>query len=134
LSAFELSQKFGRCGGVVDVAGSEQEAERAADYIGEGVDFGGVSAARRADLLRLGPPFCAERRALDFDIGGTDGDTIGGCTGFRQRIEYSGPEPLARPAAKSDNYRPPFPSIDRPGVPINVRPPLPIINRPPIPR
>ena len=36
--------------------------------------------------------------------------------------------------AKSDDYRPPIPSIDRPGAPINVRPPIPIINRPPIPR
>ena len=40
-----MSQKFGRRGNVVDVAGSEQQAERTADYIGEDVDFGGVSAA-----------------------------------------------------------------------------------------
>jgi hypothetical protein len=46
LSAFEMSEKFGRRGDVVDVAGSEQEAEWATDYIGEGVNFRGISAAR----------------------------------------------------------------------------------------
>jgi len=65
-STFELSQQFGRCGDVMDIAGSEQKAKRTADYIGEGVDFGGVPAAREADLLFFGPPFPpnAERWAL----------------------------------------------------------------------
>ena len=66
LNAFKLIQEFGCCGDVVDIARSKQKAERTADYIGEGVDFGGVSAARRADLLCLSPPFApnAERWTL----------------------------------------------------------------------
>ncbi len=55
--AVEPSEQFGRRGDVVNVAGREQEPKRAADHIGQGMDFRGVSAAREADLLCFGPPF-----------------------------------------------------------------------------
>ncbi len=57
VSAFELIEEFWRRGNVVDVAGSEQEAERPTDYICEDVNFCGISTSREADLLRFGPPF-----------------------------------------------------------------------------
>jgi hypothetical protein len=41
----------------MDIAWREQKAERAADYIGEGVDFGGFAPTRAADLLFFLPPF-----------------------------------------------------------------------------
>jgi len=64
--ALELGEQFGCGGDVVDVARGEQELERAADHVGQGVDFGCVSAAREADLLRLSPffPPNAERWAF----------------------------------------------------------------------
>jgi hypothetical protein len=41
----------------MDIAWREQKAERAADYIGEGVDFGRFAPTRAADLLFFLPPF-----------------------------------------------------------------------------
>ena len=57
MGAFELIQQFGGCFDVMDIAGREQKAERAADYIGEGMDFGRITPAREADLLFFLPPF-----------------------------------------------------------------------------
>lgn len=42
---------------VGDLAAGQQERNRAAETIGQGVDFGGPSAARAADCLGLLPPF-----------------------------------------------------------------------------
>lgn len=51
---------------VVDVAGGNQQGMRAADLIGQRMDFGRLSAARAADGVVEGPPFApaAERWAL----------------------------------------------------------------------
>ncbi len=51
---------------VVDVAGRDQQDVRAANIIGQRVDFGGLSAARAADGVVKGPPFApaAERWTL----------------------------------------------------------------------
>ena len=51
---------------VVDVAGCDQQYVRAADIIGQRMDFGRLSAARAADGVVEGPPFApaAERWAL----------------------------------------------------------------------
>jgi hypothetical protein len=57
LRACELIQQFGSGFDVMDIAGREQKAERSADYIGEGMDFGGVAPTREADLLFFLPPF-----------------------------------------------------------------------------
>ena len=48
---------------VVDVAGRNQQDVRAADIVGQRVDFGCLSAARAADGVVEGPPFApaAER-------------------------------------------------------------------------
>lgn len=63
---FERCQKAGRRLDVGDVAGGQGEREGAAQHIGQGMDLGGVAAARGADALRLRPPFPpkAERCAL----------------------------------------------------------------------
>ena len=55
-----------RDGDIGDVARREDQREGAADDVGEGVDLGGLAAARGADRLRLRPPFPpkAERWAL----------------------------------------------------------------------
>jgi hypothetical protein len=51
---------------VVDIAGRDQQDMRAADLIGQRVDFRRLSAARAADGVVEGPPFApaAERWAL----------------------------------------------------------------------
>jgi hypothetical protein len=51
---------------VVDVAGRDQQDVRAANIIGQRVDFGGLPAARAADGVVKGPPFApaAERWTL----------------------------------------------------------------------
>jgi hypothetical protein len=55
--AFELIQQFGGCFDVMDIAWREQKAERAADYICEGMDFRRVAPTRAPDLLFFLPPF-----------------------------------------------------------------------------
>jgi hypothetical protein len=65
--AFELIQKVGGCFDVMDIAWREQKAERAADYIGEGMNFGRVAPTRAPDLLfflPVGVPPNAERWTL----------------------------------------------------------------------
>ena len=59
-------QQRRRDGDVGDVAGRQRQGVGAADRVGEGVDFRGLSAARRADRLAMRPPFPpkAERCAL----------------------------------------------------------------------
>lgn len=69
----QAADAAGRCGQnlrgrahVTGIARRQQEDAGTAQHIGEGVDLGGLATPRRADRLRLGPPFppCAERWAL----------------------------------------------------------------------
>lgn len=64
--AFQASQQMGRDRAVCRVAAGQHEGERAADHVGEGMDFGGLSAPRRPDGLIFRPPLppWAERCAL----------------------------------------------------------------------
>jgi len=55
--AFELIQKVGGGFNVMDIARREQKAERATDYIGEGMNFGRFAATRAPDFLFVLPPF-----------------------------------------------------------------------------
>jgi len=47
-------------GAVGDLAAGQQEGDRTAEAIGQGVDFGGPPAARAADGLREFPPLPPE--------------------------------------------------------------------------
>ena len=51
---------------VTDIAGGETDDRRSPEQVRQGMDFGCLATARRADGLRLGPPFppWAERCAL----------------------------------------------------------------------
>ena len=64
--AGRVGQHGWRGGDVAGVAGRQQQDAGPAEDVGEGVDLGGLAAARGADGLRLRPPFppWAERCAL----------------------------------------------------------------------
>ena len=65
-SRFELVKQGISRGAISNLAASQQEGNRAAVYIGQGVDLGRAAAARAADRLALLPPFPPEAQRCAF--------------------------------------------------------------------
>ncbi len=63
---FELFEQGVGRGAIGNLAASQQEGNRAAAYVGQGVDLGRAAAARTADRLALLPPFPPEAQRCAF--------------------------------------------------------------------
>lgn len=81
----------------MDVSRRQQQDERPAFAIADGVELGVAAAFGAADEPR--PPFSAARAAVDLDAGGIDEQPVRCILGARQRTEY--PIPDTAPAQRT---------------------------------
>lgn len=93
--AFE-QQRTGLAGGSLPTG--QQEGERTAKAVGEGVDLGRASAPRATDGLALLPPLAPCGAAVGLHGGGVDQHLRGRPTGLSEGLEQPNPDPLGRPA------------------------------------
>ncbi len=83
-----------------DLSAGQQEGERAAGAVGEGVDLGRAPAARAADGLALLPPFTPGGAAVGLHGGRVDQHLGGRPADLGQGLEQPDPDPLAAQRTK----------------------------------
>lgn len=92
LEVFE--QGVGR-GAIGNLAASQQESDRAAVYIGQGVDLGRAAAARAADRLAVLPPFPPEAQRCAFTAEESISTSAGGPPAVTRARNISAQIPFA---------------------------------------